>query len=122
MNKIFLLLTLLFVSNIQSQDFKERDLIGEWEFKVNIKDAIKNSKDLNGIEKLSNLKELCCDYNQLTSLKGIENLSNLEKFNINLSGTSREKTQIKKIDKIKTDNTTKPVRKISKKILKKLMI
>ena len=53
MNKIFLLLTLLFVSNIQSQDFKERDLIGEWEFKVNIKDAIKNSKDLNGIEKLA---------------------------------------------------------------------
>ena len=53
MNKIFLLLTLLFVSNIQSQDFKERDLIGEWEFKVNIKDAIKNSKDLNRIEKLA---------------------------------------------------------------------
>jgi hypothetical protein len=53
MNKIFLLLTLLFVSNIHSQDFKERDLIGEWEFKVNIKDAIKNSKDLNGIEKLA---------------------------------------------------------------------
>ncbi len=53
MNKIFLLLTLLFVSNIQSQDFKERDLIGEWEFKVNIKDAIKNSKDLNGFEKLA---------------------------------------------------------------------
>ena len=53
MNKIFLLLTLLFVSNIQSQDFKERDLIGEWVFKVNIKDAIKNSKDLNGIEKLA---------------------------------------------------------------------
>ena len=53
MNKIFLLLTLLFVSNIHSQDFKERDLIGEWVFKVNIKDAIKNSKDLNGIEKLA---------------------------------------------------------------------
>lgn len=53
MNKIFLLLTLLFVSNIQSQDFKERDLIGEWVFKVNIKDAIKNSKDLNRIEKLA---------------------------------------------------------------------
>lgn len=53
MNKIFLLLTLLFVSNIQSQDFKERDLIGEWEFKVNIKDAIKNSKDLKGIEKFA---------------------------------------------------------------------
>ncbi len=53
MNKIFLILTLLFVSTIQSQNIERNDLIGEWVFKVNIKDAIKNSKDLNGIEKLA---------------------------------------------------------------------
>ena len=53
MNKIFLILTLLFVSTIQSQNIERNDLIGEWVFKVNIKDAIKNSKDLNGFEKLA---------------------------------------------------------------------
>ena len=53
MNKIFLILTLLFVSTIQSQNIERNDLIGEWEFKVNIKDAIKNSKDLKGIEKFA---------------------------------------------------------------------
>ena len=53
MNKIFLILTLLFVSTIQSQNIERNDLIGEWVFKVNIKDVIKNSKDLNGFEKLA---------------------------------------------------------------------
>ena len=42
MNKIFLILTLLFVSTIQSQNIERNDLIGEWVFKVNIKDVIKN--------------------------------------------------------------------------------
>ena len=53
MNKIFLVLTLLFVSTIQSQNIERNDLIGEWVFKVNIKDVIKNSDELNGFEKLA---------------------------------------------------------------------
>jgi hypothetical protein len=53
MNKIFLILTLLFVSTIQSQNIERNDLIGEWVFKVNIKDVIKNSDELNGFEKLA---------------------------------------------------------------------
>ena len=44
MNKIFLILTLLFVSTIQSQNIERNDLIGEWVFKVNIKDVIKMEK------------------------------------------------------------------------------
>ena len=46
MNKIFLILTLLFVSTIQSQNIERNDLIGEWVFKVNIKDAIKIMLDI----------------------------------------------------------------------------
>ena len=53
MNKIFLILTLLFVSTIQSQNIERNDLIGECVFKVNIKDVIKNSDELNGFEKLA---------------------------------------------------------------------
>ena len=53
MNKIFLISTLLFVSTIQSQNIERNDLIGEWVFKVNIKDVIKNSDELNGFEKLA---------------------------------------------------------------------
>ena len=53
MIKIFFILTLLFVSTIQSPNIERNDLIGEWVFKVNIKDVIKNSDELNGFEKLA---------------------------------------------------------------------
>ena len=39
---------LIFISNIQSQENNRTDLIGEWEFKIDVKDVIKNSEELNG--------------------------------------------------------------------------
>ena len=53
MKNIILVLALIFISNIQSQENNRNDLIGEWEFKIDVKDVIKNSDDLNGFEKLS---------------------------------------------------------------------
>jgi hypothetical protein len=53
MKKIFIAVALISFSIVQSQNIERNYLIGEWVFKVNIKDAIKNSKDLNGIEKLA---------------------------------------------------------------------
>ena len=53
MKKIFLILSLIFISNIQSQENNRSYLIGKWEFKIDVKDVIKNSDDLNGLEKLA---------------------------------------------------------------------
>ena len=53
MKNIILILALIFISNIQSQENNRNDLIGEWEFKIDVKDVIKNSDDLNGFEKLA---------------------------------------------------------------------
>ena len=53
MKKIFLILSLIFISNIQSQENNRTYLIGKWEFKIDVKDVIKNSDDLNGFEKLA---------------------------------------------------------------------
>ncbi len=53
MKKIFIAVALISFSIVQSQNIERNYLIGEWVFKVNIKDAIKNSKDLKGIEKLA---------------------------------------------------------------------
>ena len=53
MKNIILVLALIFISNIQSQENNRNDLIGEWEFKIDVKDVIKNSDDLNGFEKLA---------------------------------------------------------------------
>ena len=53
MKKIFLILSLIFISNIQSQENNRTYLIGKWEFKIDVKDVIKNSDDLNGLEKLA---------------------------------------------------------------------
>ena len=53
MTNISLVLALIFISNIQSQENNRNDLIGEWEFKIDVKDVIKNSDDLNGFEKLA---------------------------------------------------------------------
>ena len=52
--KIFLLiLSFLLISFSYSQENLENNLIGKWEFKLNIKDVIKNSDELTGFEKLA---------------------------------------------------------------------
>jgi len=53
MKKIFLILSLIFISNIQSQENNRNDLIGKWEFKIDVKDVIKNSKELSAFEKIA---------------------------------------------------------------------
>ena len=53
MKKIFLILSLIFISNIQSQENYRTNLIGKWEFKLDVKDVIKNSDELSGLEKLA---------------------------------------------------------------------
>ena len=53
MKNVILILALIFISNIQSQENNRNGLIGEWEFKIDVKDVIKNSDDLNGLEKLA---------------------------------------------------------------------
>ena len=49
----FLILSFLTISNSHSQENLESSLIGEWEFKLDIKDVIKNSDELTGFEKLA---------------------------------------------------------------------
>ncbi len=49
----FLIFSVLHFCNVQSQDNIAENLIGKWEFKINIKDVIKNSNDLTGFEKLA---------------------------------------------------------------------
>ena len=49
----FLILSFLTISNSNSQENLESSLIGEWEFKLDIKDVIKNSDELTGFEKLA---------------------------------------------------------------------
>ena len=53
MKKIFLILSILFISNTQSQEIDRDNLLGEWEFILDIKDVIKNSDELNRFEKLA---------------------------------------------------------------------
>ena len=53
MKKIFLILSLTFISNIQCQDNYRTYLIGKWEFKLDVRDVIKNSDELSGLEKLA---------------------------------------------------------------------
>ena len=53
MKKIFLILSLIFISNIQSQENNSIDIIGKWEFKIDVKDVIKNSDEMSGLEKLA---------------------------------------------------------------------
>ena len=53
MKKIFLILSLIFISNIQSQENYRTNLFGKWEFKLDVKDVIKNSNELSGLEKLA---------------------------------------------------------------------
>ena len=53
MKKNFLILSLIFISNIQCQENYRTNLIGEWVFKLDVKDVIKNSNELSGLEKLA---------------------------------------------------------------------
>ena len=53
MRLFFLILSFLTISNTHSQDNLENSIIGEWEFKLDIKDVIKNSNELTGLEKLA---------------------------------------------------------------------
>ena len=53
MKKIFLILSITFISNIQCQENFRTNLIGKWEFKLDVKDVIKNSNELSGLEKLA---------------------------------------------------------------------
>ena len=53
MKNIFLILAILFISTTQSQEINRDDLLGEWEFILDIKDVIKNSDELNRFEKLA---------------------------------------------------------------------
>ena len=49
----FFIFSVLHFYNVQSQYNIEDDLIGKWEFKIDIKDVIKNSDELTGFEKLA---------------------------------------------------------------------
>ena len=53
MKKIFLILSVIFISNIQCQENYRTNLIGKWVFKLDVKDVIKNSDELSGLEKLA---------------------------------------------------------------------
>ena len=53
MKNIFLILSILFISTTQSQEIDRDNLLGEWEFILDIKDVIKNSDELNRFEKLA---------------------------------------------------------------------
>ena len=49
----FFIFSVLHFYNVQSQFNIEDNLIGKWEFKLDIKDVIKNSDELTGFEKLA---------------------------------------------------------------------
>ena len=49
----FVILSVLSISHSRFQESLESSLIGKWEFKLDIKDAIKNSDELTGFEKLA---------------------------------------------------------------------
>ena len=49
----FVILSFLSISHSHCQENLESSLIGKWEFKLDIKDVIKNSDELTGFEKLA---------------------------------------------------------------------
>ena len=53
MRVFLLILSFLTIYNSHSQENLESSLIGDWEFKLDIKDVIKNSDELTGFEKLA---------------------------------------------------------------------
>ena len=46
-------MSITFISNIQCQENYRTYLIGKWEFKLDVKDVIKNSDEMSGLEKLA---------------------------------------------------------------------
>ena len=52
-NWIFLILTIMFSVSLQCQDNIHNYIIGQWEFKINVKEVIKNSNELSGLEKIA---------------------------------------------------------------------
>ena len=53
MKKIFLILTIMFSVASQCQNNIHNYIIGQWEFKINVKEVIKNSDELSGLEKMA---------------------------------------------------------------------
>ena len=53
MKKIFLILTIMFSVSLQCQDNIHNYILGQWEFKINVKEVIKNSNELSGLEKIA---------------------------------------------------------------------
>jgi len=53
MKKIFLILTIMFSVASQCQKNIHNYIIGQWEFKINVKEVIKNSDELSGLEKMA---------------------------------------------------------------------
>ena len=53
MKKIFLILTIMFSVSLQCQDNIHNYIIGQWEYKIDIKEVIKNSNELSSLEKLA---------------------------------------------------------------------
>ena len=49
----FVILSVMSISHSHCQEKLESSLIGKWEFKLDIKDVIKNSDELTGFEKLA---------------------------------------------------------------------
>ena len=53
MKKIFLILTIMLSVSLQCQDNIHNYIIGQWEYKIDIKEVIKNSNELSSLEKLA---------------------------------------------------------------------
>ena len=53
MKKIFLILTIMFSVASHCQENIHNFIIGQWEFKINVKEVIKNSDELSGLEKMA---------------------------------------------------------------------
>ena len=53
MKKIFLILTIMFSVASHCQENIHNFIIGQWEFKINVKEVIKNSNELSGLEKIA---------------------------------------------------------------------
>ena len=53
MKKIILILAMMFSISLKCQDNINNYIIGKWEFKINVKEVIKNSNELSGLEKIA---------------------------------------------------------------------
>ncbi len=53
MKKIILILAMMFSIGLKCQDNIHNYIIGQWEFKINVKEVIKNSNELSGLEKIA---------------------------------------------------------------------